>query len=343
MKPLSYILKKDSITVMLPDGPITILATNSQYVGVVQALTERNWERAVELCDLSISLQKAVRRHSRDLTVENGAVYYKGRNLRGYVVNRLLEFMNLGLPFAPLVKFIDLLLQNPSGESQDQLYKFLEYKDLPICKDGMVIAFKGVGADLYSVTGNKKTRVIQGTVDSVGRILNAIGAVIEVAREDVDDNKNVHCSQGLHVGSLDYARSFAEKVLVVKFNPKDAVSVPTDCQFQKLRLCKYEVVGELDSERALACEKQVFNYDKPAEAKPLKKKAEPKKEPVARKRGDLSKAKLLERVTAYIYKKKAEGETWISVGSVCNSLSPNYVSTEAMSRMLEEWGFELNQ
>ena len=33
--------------------------------------------------------------------------------------------------------------------------------------------------------------------------------------------------------------------LVVKFDPCDAVSVPTDCDFQKLRVSKYEVVQTL--------------------------------------------------------------------------------------------------
>ena len=34
--------------------------------------------------------------------------------------------------------------------------------------------------------------------------------------------------------------------MIVRFNPKDAVSVPTDCECQKLRVCKYEVIGEFD-------------------------------------------------------------------------------------------------
>ena len=39
------------------------------------------------------------------------------------------------------------------------------------------------------------------------------------------------------------------KLLVVKFDPCDAVSVPTDCDFQKLSVSKYEVVEDITDTR----------------------------------------------------------------------------------------------
>ena len=35
-------------------------------------------------------------------------------------------------------------------------------------------------------------------------------------------------------------------MMLVEINPADVVSIPTDCQFQKLRTCKYKVVGEYE-------------------------------------------------------------------------------------------------
>ena len=49
--------------------------------------------------------------------------------------------------------------------------------------------------------------------------------------------------------------------MIVKFNPEDAVSVPNDCDFQKLRVCKYSVVGEITERKQL---KQPF-YDSTGE------------------------------------------------------------------------------
>ncbi len=36
---------------------------------------------------------------------------------------------------------------------------------------------------------------------------------------------------------------------MVEFDPSNAVSVPTDCNFQKLRVSKYKVIGEVPFER----------------------------------------------------------------------------------------------
>jgi hypothetical protein len=56
----------------------------------------------------------------------------------------------------------------------------------------------------------------------------------------------------VHVGSLEYVRGFAcgygteggDRIVIVKVNPADVVSVPYDCQNQKVRTCKYEVLRE---------------------------------------------------------------------------------------------------
>jgi hypothetical protein len=123
---------------------------------------------------------------------------------------------------------------------------------LPLTETGNIIGYKGVDTDFYSKHGNKNTIVITGNVDANGRILNKIGETIEVARNSVDDNKDNHCSHGLHIGSYDYAKDWAGNnghLMMVEFNPSDAVSVPTDCNFQKLRVSKYKVIGEVPFER----------------------------------------------------------------------------------------------
>lgn len=50
----------------------------------------------------------------------------------------------------------------------------------------------------------------------------------------------------VHVGSKSYASSFSNggKVVICKINPADVVCVPYDSSQQKMRVCKYVVVGE---------------------------------------------------------------------------------------------------
>jgi hypothetical protein len=114
------------------------------------------------------------------------------------------------------------------------------------------LGYKGVQSDYWSTTGNADTIVVQGQTNERHQILNEVGATIEVARRCVDDNKDNHCSFGLHVGSFDYASDWSGedgKLLLVEFDPADAVSVPTDCNFQKLRVSKYKVIADITDQK----------------------------------------------------------------------------------------------
>ena len=65
-------------------------------------------------------------------------------------------------------------------------------------------------------------------------------------RRKVSDDCNQGCGQGLHVGTYDYACSWAGsggKVVLVRFDPADIVSVPSDCQHQKMRVSNYTVLS----------------------------------------------------------------------------------------------------
>ena len=180
--------------------------------------------------------------------VSETEISYKGRKIEGILKEKLKNLLKKNLSILPFSKFLDNLYKNPSSNSIKQLYDFLSYKDLPIDEEGYIIAYKGVNYDYYSSHGNTRTKVLQGVVDEAGRILNTPGSKIAVERSDVDDDFNNHCSFGLHVGSYDYASGFASRVVMVRVNPADAVSVPRDCSFQKLRCCAYEVICDFESE-----------------------------------------------------------------------------------------------
>lgn len=134
----------------------------------------------------------------------------------------------------PLLRFLDNLLDNPSARAVNELYGFLEYGKLPITDDGHFIAYKRVRSDYKSVYG--------------GEVDNSIGNIVSMPRNQVNDNKDETCSYGLHFCSFDYLSHYSgEKVVVLKINPRDVVSIPTDYHNTKGRACQYEVVGELDN------------------------------------------------------------------------------------------------
>tara|TARA_B100001094_G_C18178292_1_gene799261 strand:- start:149 stop:1300 length:1152 start_codon:yes stop_codon:yes gene_type:complete len=250
MKKVPYTLSENSITIFWEGKPYTLKKDHANFQLARQAILDARYEDLGDLLDISKAIENFV---EGDVEVKDEVVYYKGHRLHGVVVDKLLDMLRAGMKdSAPLTNFISRLQANPSANSVTELYSFLSYKQLTSTPEGMVLGYKGVQKDFYSSTGNADTIVVQGETNERHQILNLVGATIEVARRCVDDNKDNHCSFGLHVGSYDYADGWAGsdgRLLVVEFDPADAVSVPTDCDFQKLRVSKYKVVEDITDTR----------------------------------------------------------------------------------------------
>jgi hypothetical protein len=225
---IPYILTDRSLTIVLNDEPKTITSENPVWNDAITAIREGRFDDLTEILDKS----KAIARFSHGkIEVRDGLVTYAGEEIHNIVVDRILNFIKNGLPYEPLVKFLDKLMQNPSRRAVNELYKFLEHKKMPLTPDGDFLAYKSVRADF--------TDWYSGQHDF------SIGQVREMARNQVCDNADVGCSAGYHAGSEEYAKSFngGGNLVIVKINPADVVSVPTDCECQKLRASRLEVVA----------------------------------------------------------------------------------------------------
>ena len=242
------IIGVDSVTVVLHGKPTTVKRGTSNFLSLKRAIAAGNWDQIPDLLSVANTVAKMC---TGALKIEGGNITFYGKPLHGFVSQTLLNILAEGHTNAsPLVKFLERLMQNPSAKSVMELYDFLVSRGLTIDSDGYVLAHKGVGDNYYPVMGNTATIVLQGVVDNGGHILNSVGSTIEVARLSVDDNRENTCSRGLHLGSFNYANNWGARTLVCRFDPKDAVSVPTDCSCQKLRVCKYEILCELERSKA---------------------------------------------------------------------------------------------
>ena len=263
MKQVPYNLSDNSLTIFWDGKPYTLRSDHPNFKLARQAILDARYDDLESLIDITKSVENFV---EGDIEVKDEVVYYKGHRLHGVVVDKLLEMLRAGMKdSAPLVNFITRLQANPSANSVNELYSFLSYKSLATTHDGMVLGYKGVQGNFWSSTGNADTIVVQGKTNEKHQILNEVGATIEVARRCVDDNKDNHCSFGLHVGSYDYANNWAGsdgRLLLVEFDPQDAVSVPTDCDFQKLRVSKYKVISDITDTRK-ELNKPVYEANKP--------------------------------------------------------------------------------
>jgi len=217
-------------------------ASHANWKQLEKAYKAQDMNKVVELIDITNSINRV---SNGEFVVKNGHVYRGDEVVTGYLFDRILFFVREGLPFKRLLTFAKNLWANPSTKARTDLYKFLEHGNFPITEDGCFIAYKGVQQDYYSITAGK-LKLIRGKTNEKGQIYNGIGEVIEVERSAVNPNENETCSHGLHAGSFKYANEFKSggRLVLVKINPKDVVSVPTDCSCQKLRACLYEVIGE---------------------------------------------------------------------------------------------------
>jgi len=257
---IPHAINENTITVIIDGSPKPIPSSHPNFIKIKGALISGEHEKVENMINVRESI---IRMSNGSISIMGDDVRYQGRLVPTYQSEKLISMYRDGASnIKPFENFISRLMSNPSSSAREEFARFADYKELPFDEDGFVYAYKGVNEDLWSISGNKETRVISGSVDGSGRILNAIGSVIEVERSDVDDNCNRHCSHGLHAGSFDYAKGFGVRTLLVKIDPKDIVSVPTDCDGQKVRVCKYTVVSEYihddDIKDSILTEKDFF-------------------------------------------------------------------------------------
>ena len=230
---IPFIAKTTSIT-MFPAGraPLTIEASHPNFAAVKQAIADKDFERAVDLADVPAFVVKA---SAGKVQVTDDGVFYNGEALHNYLTQRMLEFMKEGLPLDHYCKFLENVMANPSMVSRNELFLFLEAANLPITEDGCFLAYKAVRPDYKDKHS--------------GKFDNSVGQVLSMERRDVDDDRTRTCSYGFHAAAYDYAKNFMGdgRLMTVKINPADVVSVPSDYNNQKLRTCRYEVVAEIEN------------------------------------------------------------------------------------------------
>lgn len=227
-----YIIQGSNVVVVIGNKTHTINRTHVVYDRLVEAIKAGDWSTVQELAEPK---QVVVKYARGNVSIDDRGLSWKGQPLHNALTNRIISMLQEGFSIEPMVAFMDNLMQNPSRRAVDELYGFLEKSNLPITPDGHFLAYKKV-RDNYRDCHS-------GTID------NSVGQVVEMERNMVDDDKDRTCSSGLHFCSLDYLQHFGgERVMILKINPRDVVSIPSDYNDTKGRCCRYEVVGEAQGE-----------------------------------------------------------------------------------------------
>lgn len=236
MVPFSCLISESGIVTVFVNGkPHVFAADYPQLDKVKKAIAEKDTTEIVRLA----SLPKAIESYSgNNIKVEHGVVLYKNKPLHNNLTKRILKLMADRFPFASMLKFLENLMQNGNFHAVNELYSFLVHRNLPITENGCFLAYKAVRPDYMDWHS--------------GTVRNQVGDTpIRLERNEVDDNRRVECSNGYHVGAIEYVTDFHRgegHVMIVEVNPADVICVPSEERFTKCRVCFYTVVGEMDGE-----------------------------------------------------------------------------------------------
>lgn len=233
-----------------PEQPKLIWNASSKFISITQGTKiynadkdHPNFKKALQLLiddrveealDL-INVERGISRYAKgNIKIENGQLFYKGVELRSGLVTRILSSMENGENFEFYIPFLENLMLNPSNRAVLRLFDFLTANDIEITSDGHFLAWKVVTSEFKDC----HTRTFD----------NSPGTEVRVERNQVDDRDEVTCSHGLHVCARSYISVFSsstDKLVKVKVNPVDVVSVPVDYGDAKMRCCGYLVLEEV--------------------------------------------------------------------------------------------------
>jgi hypothetical protein len=233
-----------NIVVFVPgNAPCVAHSSHPNFDKIVEGAMAGD-DSIVALFDVAATAAQKFDRLSERVTTAHGRLYLDGEEVNNALAEQVMRFIEEGLEdWKPLVLFFENVQANPQEHSREQLFTWLAHRAFTITRDGMIVGYKGVTTDLKSIHSGKA--IVDGEVVT-GQIPNHIGAVVEMPRGEVQHDPSVGCHIGLHVGTYEYANSFAQGALLeVHVNPRDVVSVPTDSDWAKVRCCRYTVVGTL--------------------------------------------------------------------------------------------------
>lgn len=209
----------------------------------------------LEFIESIVNVRDMIERASKgEVKIFGSEVYYRNKPIRNSLTERLVSMLDKGYDIGPWIAFMDNVMQNPSEDSRNRLFDFLEKNNSPFTEDGHFLAFKRVAGDFLDLYTH--------TMD------NSPGKIVEMERERVNADNSVTCSHGLHVAASIYLNSYASadgnKTIVCKVNPRDVVAVPPDYNETKMRVCRYEVLSEVEVGSINEIESQeVFVEEKP--------------------------------------------------------------------------------
>ena len=252
---------KNHWTVVIENQSYQFDHTHCEYEGLVECVKVGDQDAFLDLLNTGTVIEDW---SEGDFEFRDGFLYYEDEQVASQPTDRILQLIKNGWDHKPMLSYLDRLYQNVSTRAVMESYNWCSHKGLPITPDGYLVGYKGVAVYSGGNTTDKMGRPLQDG-DLVDRYTgnsfrNNVADECNMNRRRVSDDCTQGCAAGLHVGTYEYACDWAGnegKVVLVKFDPADIVSVPTDCEHQKMRVSGYTVIGIARD----VIEEEVYDYD----------------------------------------------------------------------------------
>jgi hypothetical protein len=245
---LTHIKSNDNHwTVVINGQPHQFDHTHHNYAALVECVHSGDADEFVSMLNAGDEIEDW---SDGDFEFKDGFLYFEDEQIASDPTNRIIQCIKQGFPHKPILNYLTNLYDNVSERAVQESYTWSSHKGLPITDDGMMVGYKGVRTyDSETSVQGKNGEIQDGDLVDIytgNSFRNNPGDKCSMKRRQVCDDHTQGCSSGLHVGTYDYACDWAGPsgtVVLVKFNPKDIVSVPSDCNCQKMRVSEYEVIS----------------------------------------------------------------------------------------------------
>ena len=233
-------------TVTLNGQPHLFDPSHPHYTSLIQCVHAGDADEFVNLLNTGLQVENW---SEGDFEFRDGLLYFEDEQVAKDPTNRIVECLQQGFPHQFMMNYLTNLYDNVSERAVQESYKWSSHKGLPITEDGMLVGYKGVRHYAGETIQGKNGEIKEGDLVDIytgNSFRNNVGDTASMKRRQVCDDHTQGCDSGLHVGTYDYACNWAGNtgvVVLVKFNPKDIVSVPSDCECQKMRVSSYEVIS----------------------------------------------------------------------------------------------------
>lgn len=231
-----WVITSRSVVLVVDGKNLMMDNSHKDFNKAVELVRAKKWDDAINLIRPLKVVEELVKSfNTQGVAVTVNGVTVDGVPLSGRLGDRLRQSLTNkdSSALEALANFARRCLKNPSFRVVNRVYDFLEANDIRIASDGRFLAWKLVRADYKDIHS--------GTMD------NKVGMIVEMPRNQVQDDDRITCSNGLHVCSASYMKSFgndSSRVMIVAVDPVDVVSVPTDYHDSKMRTCRYEVLKD---------------------------------------------------------------------------------------------------